>query len=88
MIFYFTYGTDDKFPFKGGWTEIETDECIDAFRIFKAFHPNYDDGFLNYSFCYPESYFTNTNMYKNGNFGEFCHERIRVDRELFTDERK
>lgn len=73
--FYFTYGLDG-YPFVGGWTEIVAPDKITAIRIFRSFHPDREDGFMNCAFVYDSETFRKTSMYKTGNFGARCHELI------------
>ena len=73
--FYFTFGTDEEFPFRGGWIIIESPNMIAAKNIFKEYFPPRDTGgCLNYSFCYSEEEFKKTIMYKEyDNLGAGCH---------------
>lgn len=84
--FYFTYGTDEQFPFKGGWTEITAPNLYDAQKIFKIFHPNNaNTDCLNCAFFYTEESFKESIMYKNNdNLGKGCVEKITINRELFV----
>lgn len=86
MKFYFTYGLADNHPFKGGWTKVEAEDINEAINIFNAFHERDKDGFINCAGIYDEDRFRTTNMFENGNFGAFCHERISVTREILTKE--
>ena len=81
--FYFTYGLEGQ-PFVGGWTEIVAPDEVTAREIFSVFHQN-RDGFLNCSTVYTEEGFKKTKMYKDGNFGARCHERITVSVEKFDE---
>ena len=85
--FYFTYGADPTYPFQGGWTEIIALDRPMACAIFQRFHPNREGSaeMLNCADVYSESQFKATAMYAAGeNFGEGCHERISLRREIFT----
>ncbi len=74
--FYFTYGTDRGYPFRGGWTLIIAPNISAAIQIFKAYHPNRDGSdCLNCADYYTES-FEVGESYKTGNFGGYCHEII------------
>lgn len=79
--FYFTYGTGEQ-PFYGGWTEIEAPSQAAACTIFKMFHPDKTAGLLNCSSVYSAENYEKSNMFKNGNFDRFCHERIVLTREI------
>lgn len=75
--FYFTYGTDEKMPFRGGWTMIQAPNIKTAARVFKAYHPNSDDSeILNCADYYTEEAFKRTRMSREGNFGKYCVETI------------
>lgn len=78
--FYFTYGTEGH-PFVGGWTEIEADDVHTACRIFRAVHPDKISGLMNCCCVYSEEQFKGTEMAgPEGNFHQFCHERITITR--------
>ena len=79
--FYFTYGTDKKFPFQGGWTEVEADNLSAAIKAFNIFHPERENGCVNCSFWYTEEQFLSSGM-ANGNLDNRCHEHISLKREL------
>ena len=87
--FYFTYGSDERFPFWYGWTEIEAPDMATACAAFRHFHPNRDpeDPRLNCADYYTEAEFKATGMYEKGNcYGTYCYERITLTltREVFT----
>lgn len=76
--YYFTYGTDPRYPYSGGWTEIIAPDAKTACSIFSAVHPDRVEGLLNCAFLYPEKEFIKTEMYRDGdNFGHGCRETIR-----------
>jgi hypothetical protein len=76
---FFTFGTDSKFPYQNGWIEIHADSINEALAKFetrfgdKAF---VRPGIYNYAFDYTEERFIQTGMFKGGNFGFRCHEVI------------
>ena len=84
--FYFTYGTDPAYPFRGGWTLIiAPDEGIAA-QIFRAFHPDRPGHYcLNCADYYHADYFEQSLSYKTGNFGAYCHEVIEVKHTITKD---
>lgn len=86
--FYFTYGTDPAYPFRGGWTEIEAPDMLTACKLFRAYHPDRPGsaGLLNYADIYSEDRFIQTDMLLNGNFGAWCQEEITVTWELIARE--
>lgn len=75
--FYFTYGTDPEYPFRGSWTVVLAPDIKAAARIFREYHPNREDSdLLNCADYYHADYFEQSEMYKTGNFGGYCHEII------------
>lgn len=71
--YYFTFGTYENFPFKGGWIIINAPNVVAAKEIFCRYFPS-DSGLLNCSFVYDEKEFKKTKMYKeNSNLGSGCH---------------
>lgn len=71
--FYFTYGTDG-YAFEGGWTEVLAPDINAACKAFNIVHPT--DGLVKCAGIYADDEFTETEMYKRGNFGKRCHEVI------------
>ena len=56
--FYFTFGTDEKYPFQGGWVEIIAENKKEAIFTFQAHYPNRQGSpFYNACDCYESSYF-------------------------------
>lgn len=86
MKFYFTYGSDKRYPFQYGWTEIEAPSKALACAVFREFHPDRDPEVrcLNCSDVYTEEEFKETIEYMQVNYRDHCHERIRlaIEREL------
>lgn len=78
--FYFTFGTDPEYPFRGGWVEVEARTLKEAVGVFKALYPNRpDSNLLNCADWYTEDEFLETDMYQAGNDGARCHMKIRLD---------
>ncbi|MBQ8624297.1 MAG: hypothetical protein IJ424_08035 [Oscillospiraceae bacterium] len=75
--FYFTYGTHGQ-PYSGGWTVVLAGNLKQAVAVFRIIHPDKDEGLINCADFYSEEKFKETEMYKQGNFGAFCHERISL----------
>ncbi len=90
--YYFTYGTDDRFPFKGGWSEVWAEDVVEATKIFNLVHPNPDGIYVNCAGIYNDDDFTKTSMCeKDSNLGHSCWEIIdllvvKVDQEDEDDE--
>ena len=85
--YYFTYGTDENFPFKGGWSEVWAKDIHQAVQIFNLVHPNPSGTYVNCAFIYDDYDFTKTSMCKKDcNLGHGCWEIIdlivtKVDQE-------
>lgn len=85
MIYYFTYGSGDPgMPFQGGWTEVEAQDGPTAIRLFNIVHPPRDGQFTNCCSVYPQDRFEKSDMFKLGNLGARCHERITLKIERST----
>lgn len=74
--FFFTFGTDPRYPFQGGWVEIEAPSRGAACDMFRAYFPDRTEGILNCAFVYSDEFKT-TGMYKGDYPDEFCHAKIR-----------
>lgn len=85
--FYFTHGTDPRFPYRLGWTEVEAPNMEFAIELFKYYHPNRPgSGCLNCAFYYTaEQFEVEDNIMLSGNFGDKCHERITLTREVLEE---
>ena len=72
--FVFTYGSNDSYPYFGGWSVIYAKSRSDACDIHKGKYGLYKDGYLgNFAFCYSADEFEKTEMWKTGNLGNYCH---------------
>ena len=78
--FYFTYGSDERFPYQDGWTEVEAPDYITACAAFRYCHPDRDpkELCLNCADVYTEEEFKNTTMYVQANYHDRCHERVTM----------
>lgn len=77
--FYFTYGSDERFPFRGGWTEVIAPNRSMAVEAFRAVHPDINENTINCSFVYTEDDFKTSCMADgSGNMKKFCHDRITL----------
>lgn len=86
--FYFTFGTDEKCPYRGGWVKIIAPDMHCAAEVFKALYPNPRENSSNILNCcsiYPEKQFKKSKMYLEGNLGYRCHETIIIKREFFDN---
>ena len=82
--FYFTYGSDKRYPFQDGWTEIEAPSYALACAIFREYHPDRDPDApcLNCAEVYTEEQFGDTIEWVGASYRDRCHERITLTREL------
>ena len=81
--YYFTYGSSGQ-PFVGGWTTVIAPTRRMACILFRYYHPDKTEGVLNCASVYDEDTFEMSEMYRDGNFGERCHEIIQLRHELLT----
>lgn len=80
--FIFTFGRDAG----GGWAEVTAENERQAIELFSLFHPK-KDGIIACCEIYDEADFKNrTSMYRNGNFGRRCVERIVCSHEIIEEE--
>ena len=86
MKFYFTYGSDERFPYQNGWTEVDAPDKSTACAAFRHYHPDRDPEIpcLNCAEVYTES-FAETLVPFGVNHEGRCHERITLTRELLED---
>ena len=75
--FYFTFGSSEEFPYQGGWVEVLAKDIHEAFRKFRAYFPNRQEGILNCSDYYTEQAFESSGVKDTGNRGAFCHKTIQ-----------
>ncbi len=75
--YYFTFGTDERYPYRGGWVQIEAESLNQACQIFRDHYPDKVQGILNCADFYTEAQFERTGMAQDGNLGSYCHEVIR-----------
>lgn len=74
--YYFTYGTSEQYPFRGGWTLVYAPDINAATMVFRAYHPDVTEGILNCADYYPAEHFEKSEAYTNGNLGGGLHEII------------
>lgn len=76
MKVFYTFGSDERFPFQGGWVEVEAENMKQANALFRACYPDRTPGILNCSDYYTEQQFNASDMPTTGNRGAFCHRKI------------
>ena len=81
--YYFTYGSDERFPFFGGWTVVYANSRREAIAIFRAANPDREgSGCYNAASCYTEEEFAETDMGTTGNLGAYCHQILKLQNEI------
>lgn len=78
MKVFYTFGSDERFPFQGGWVEVEADSMKQAHALYRTAYPDRVPGLLNCADYYTEEQFVNTGMMETGNRGTYCHRKIKV----------
>lgn len=78
MKVFYTFGSDEKYPHYGGWVEVEAASMEEAHETFRAHYPDRLPGILNCAFYYIEDEFNATNMPAAGNWGAFCHRKLKA----------
>lgn len=73
--FYFTFGTSEQFPFRGGWVEVVAPSRKAAVRTFRSKYPDVHKGIVNCSDIYTAEQFACSKMVE-GNLGAGCHETL------------
>ena len=69
--FYFTFGTDERFPYqRGQYVMVEADSEYAARELFKAVHPNREHRCLNCADVYTQSEWDTVPMSETGVLAE------------------
>lgn len=77
MKVFYTYGSDERYPFYGGWVEVEAYSMTQAHALYRAAYPDREPGILNCADYYTEGQFRRTGMMETGNRGAYCHRVIK-----------
>ena len=77
MKVFFSYGSDERYPFCGGCVEVEADTMKQAHALYRAAYPDREPGILNCADYYTEEQFRRTDMMETGNRGAYCHRVIK-----------
>ena len=84
--YYFTYGTDEQYPYILGWTRVAAPSREAAVAAFRAYHPNRNgSGCVNCASIYTEEQFNATSLPFEGNGGVFEQEYIRLCKTVNKD---
>ena len=74
--YYFTFGTDERYAYRGGWVQIEAESMNRAMEIFQQRFPGQTPEMLNCAGYYTEAQFERTDMARNGNLGAGCQMKL------------
>ena len=74
LNFYFTYGTDERYPYRGGWTTVTAPDYKKAVEVFRTVHPNIRKGIINCADIYSEMEFRK--VFDGDNYGAAEHEHL------------
>lgn len=74
--YYFTFGTDERYPYQGGYVEIIAASMKEAQAIFRANFPDRTPGILNCADYYTRAEMEKTGMLEGGNRGAGRHCRL------------
>lgn len=77
MKLFYTFGTDERYPHRGGWVEVEAENVKQAHAIFRKHYPDRTPGILNCADYYTEEQFAAADM-TSGNLGAFCHRKLNA----------
>ncbi len=52
--FFYTFGSDERFPYQNGWVEVHAADWSEAHEKFRARFPDRNPNVINCSFFYDE----------------------------------
>ena len=70
--YFFTFGSAEHFPFKGGWVEVLAANAREAVEIFCSYYPLLNGSIINCAFVYDQEEFEKTNQ-RNIPGWSICH---------------
>ena len=73
--FFYTFGSDKKFPYQKGWVEVRAADREESHEKFRARFPDRNPDCINCSFCYTEEQWRKMDP-ENTWQGYRCHEII------------
>lgn len=95
LNFYFTYGTSEDYPYRGGWTTVTAPDYQKAIEVFRFYHPDIREGVLNCADYYCETEADFQELFGGENYGAAEHEHIyyayiekpvKVETNIFDEE--
>lgn len=76
MKMYYTFGRDERYPYCGGWVEVEAYSMTACHKIFRMYFPDKTPGVLNCADFYTEGAFHRTEMPLTGNYDAGCYAKF------------
>ena len=73
--FYYTFGSDEGFPFQGGWVEVNANNLGEANDMFRSYFAD-RNGALNCVFVYDSEEWAQTPMAQSDAPEQICHMKI------------
>lgn len=85
--YYFLHENNESAVFHGGWSKVVAPDISTAKAAYAYAHPPMFQGCRNYLEICLEKDFIDTDIYRNGNYGEFLQETIMcsIDHQYHTD---
>ena len=84
--YYYTFGTDERYPYQGGWVQVFAETMKEANQFFRKYYPDRNEGILNCAIVYEQEEFPKS-MLINGNLGWYCHRTLgSYDEDIFFEE--
>lgn len=84
--YYYTFGTDERYPYQGGWIQVFAETMKEANQLFRKYYPDRHEGILNCAMVYEQEEFPRS-MLINGNLGWYCHRALGTyDEDVFFEE--
>lgn len=79
--FFYTFGTDSRFPYQKGWVEVQAEDRPKADALFRNRFPDVHKGVLNCSFVYTKEQFEKNLQKEYTMFPDWriCHDFISTD---------
>lgn len=83
LNYYFTFGTNEKFPYQNGYVKVRASNRSEAVEKFNAKYPPIDkSGLVNCAFIYNQEEFDKANLNVKANIPwcasifNYCHDEI------------
>ena len=52
--YYYTFGTDERYPYHGGWVQVFAETMKEANQLFRKYYPDRREGILNCAMVYEQ----------------------------------